>query len=706
VKSGQLELKIKNINESKIFKAGDSFGELSLLQRNKRSGIVKCIEDAELFCIYGSIFREIISKLNKIYLNERFYLISHISMFNGLSSVELHNIARGMIKCEFSKGHTIFTEGEKGESLFIIKNGTVLCLKNSKEIRKLYANDYFGQNSILFETKRSLTVISQTDTECFQISRNELLEILGDNYKNVLLMGITRESFKNSKYMKYFLIDEFFAKLFPLFMICSYKKSNVVIPSEHYEKRKIIVLVEGTLINSVNGEKICTRGEVFGDGLVASNDKLRYDIIAMNDCITFEAYWKEIISVLSLNLDQTEIFALLERLTQMKSNSLFQNISNKRLFDICANMNKEYNKPGDIIIKDGGEKSSLFLLVSGKVHVFKNKRFLREIQEGGCFGEVSLLLNEHPTADVISETDVTIYRLSKEDFLKYIDENIYKFLVYKIGLQDNLIELDDLYFIKELGKGKFGTVSLVHNGKNVYAIKAVSRSAADKQKLLIKYFIKEKQILLSIDHPFIVKLVKTLKNDDFIFYLMENINGTVMRKILEGKPVAKCRNKYETQFYCASILLALNYLNTKRIIHRDLKPDNIMIDEKGYIKIIDFGTAVVINDFTSTITGTPHYIAPEILIGKGYSFSIDYWSVGIIAFEITFNYFPFGHKMRDPMDIYRDVINKNLTFPSDFQDETSINFMKGLLKKKVLERTCKFDLLKNNPFFDGFNWVK
>ena len=176
--------------------------------------------------------------------------------------------------------------------------------------------------------------------------------------------------------------------------------------------------------------------------------------------------------------------------------------------------------------------------------------------------------------------------------------------------------------------------------------------------ILIKYFLKERSILLKLDHPLVVKLVKTMKNDNYIFYLMEYVNGIVLSKYLENRLENRIRNKYETQFYLASILLVVDYLNSKNIAHRDLKPDNTMIDEKGYLKVIDFGTAVIIKDFTSTITGTPHYIAPEVLLGRGYSFSADYWSIGILAFEIYFNYYPFGNKATDPMEVYKDVIKK------------------------------------------------
>ena len=199
-----------------------------------------------------------------------------------------------------------------------------------------------------------------------------------------------------------------------------------------------------------------------------------------------------------------------------------------------------------------------------------------------------------------------------------------------------------------------------------------------------------------------MKLVKTFKNNENVFYLTELVNGKVLGKYLEKKPQDKFQNKTETQFYIAFLFVILDYLNSKCIIHRDLKPDNIMLDEKGYIKLIDFGTAMTIKDFTSTITGTPHYIAPEVLLGKGYSYSCDYWSVGIITHEIYYNYYPFGNDASDPMEVYREVLKREVSFTKG--DSTVNSFLKALLKKKVSKRLCSLDGAKKHNFFKDFNW--
>ena len=167
------------------------------------------------------------------------------------------------------------------------------------------------------------------------------------------------------------------------------------------------------------------------------------------------------------------------------------------------------------------------------------------------------------------------------------------------------------------------------------------------------------------------------------------------------------RNKYETQFYIGSILLMLDYLQKKYIAHRDIKPSNIMIDENGYLKMIDFGTAKVLKDYTSTIIGTPHYIAPEILQGKGYSLSCDFWSLGICMFEIFYGKYPFGDGAGEVIDIYKEVLKKNLSFPKDSSKfEVVNNFIEELLAKKVNERICNVSKLKKMEFFRDFDFDK
>ena len=153
------------------------------------------------------------------------------------------------------------------------------------------------------------------------------------------------------------------------------------------------------------------------------------------------------------------------------------------------------------------------------------------------------------------------------------------------------------------------------------------------------------------------------------------------------------------------MLLMLDYLHKRHIAHRDIKPANIMINSDGYLKMIDFGTAKILKNYTSTIIGTPHYIAPEILKGKGYSLSCDFWSLGICMYEIFYGLYPFGNYANEVIEIYKDVLTKNFICPNENSKTVSVNcFIKDLLNKKVNERECNVNNLMNKPFFEGFNF--
>ena len=190
--------------------------------------------------------------------------------------------------------------------------------------------------------------------------------------------------------------------------------------------------------------------------------------------------------------------------------------------------------------------------------------------------------------------------------------------------------------------------------------------------------------------------------------MLEYVRGIPMNHYLSTRKPEAIKNFELCQFYLSILLIILDYLNKKKICHRDLKPENISIDQKGYLKVLDFGASVEINNCTYTITGTPHYMAPEVLLGCGYSYSCDYWSVGIILFYCYYNYFPFGMNPKDAMDIYKETIANDLVFPQPHNEKDSIinQITNDLLIKKTSARVCSLREAKTYEIFKNFNWNK
>lgn len=141
---------------------------------------------------------------------------------------------------------------------------------------------------------------------------------------------------------------------------------------------------------------------------------------------------------------------------------------------------------------------------------------------------------------------------------------------------------------------------------------------------------------------------RSFKDQTYIYFLEEYIKGMELFDVIRDIGLL---NTYDSQFYIGSLILCMEYLHLNNIIYRDIKPENIMIDEKGFMKLIDLGTAKHLknkNGRTYTIIGTPHYMAPEILTGKGYTYSVDLWSIGICLYEFMCGNVPYAEDAEDP----------------------------------------------------------
>ena len=691
----------------------ECFGELSLITQNKREETIKCLEDVTVFTIDGVSFRDIQKRINEKILKERFNFLNTISIFESLDNISKYNVAQKIKLKEFEENTQIIHRGDVGDNLYIIKDGLVSCRIGIKEVRKLGHNDYFGQNSILIDVKRGLDIVAIQKTLCYELSRNDLKEALGKEYIDVILFCFFRNCVEQSNYLKNIFNESKLQDLFKSFKIRIYSKDERIYQPNNQDKlkadnKRMIVVIEGSLYKESNDQLIAEKGKIIGEEIFKDyNHTLDDDLIAHPDCISLEAPIFALAKVMKIDLNQEKPLNLLNRIGKLKKLSLFINLSEKTLELIASKLKKIKYVENQIIVTEDTIGDTLYLISKGRVRITKNGTYIRDLESGNCFGENVLLLSDvKRTATVTAIDKVVCYVLSKSDFDIILDDkNMKEHLLKKFALQDTSITLHDLNYIKFLGKGKFGSVSLVHNKKNIYAIKAISRKSVDRQKILAKYFVNERRVMLTLDHPFIIKMVKSMKNDVFCFLLIEYVQGKNLDEYLSTRTVK--RNIYETQFFISSMLLMLEYLQKKFIAHRDIKPANIMIDTNGYLKMIDFGTAKVLTDYTSTVIGTPHYIAPEILQGKGYSLSCDFWSVGICMYEIFYGSYPFGNFANEVIEIYKEVLHKDCFFPSDNVKYNHVNqFIKDLLTKKVNLRICNVSTLKGRHFFSDFDFEK
>ncbi|CAD8110985.1 unnamed protein product [Paramecium sonneborni] len=270
------------------------------------------------------------------------------------------------------------------------------------------------------------------------------------------------------------------------------------------------------------------------------------------------------------------------------------------------------------------------------------------------------------------------------------------------------ITLDNLISIKKLGQGQFGNVYLVRTVQEdkMYALKCISKAQIVEQHLE-RHLAQEKQVLQTINFPFLMQFYKSMRDQNYIYFLIEFIKGMELFDVIREIGLL---SMMDSQFYIGSLLICVEYLHKLQIIYRDIKPENIMVDEKGYLRMIDMGTAKFLNQKsirTYTIIGTPHYMAPEIITGKGYTFSVDLWSIGVCLYEFMCGGVPYAEDADDPYEIYEEIQKKSLVFPPFMKDKKAKKLIDQLLSKTPEVRLGgSYAALKANNWFDKFDWDK
>lgn len=309
-------------------------------------------------------------------------------------------------------------------------------------------------------------------------------------------------------------------------------------------------------------------------------------------------------------------------------------------------------------------------------------------------------------------------------------------LVHQAHPRSGRVTLEDWEVVETLGTGTFGRVLLVRQRPsyrqtsyhpifpNLYqptdpqAPSPVTTQHADGQlphfamKVLrkaeivrlkqVEHMNSERRILEKVRHPFIVELHATYQDNLNVYMLLTYVPGGELFSHLRR---AGRFSPDVTRFYLASIVLAIEYLHSKNIIYRDLKPENLLLDRSGYLRIADFGFSKVVEDRTFTLCGTPEYLAPEIVLSQGHGKAVDWWALGILAFEMLAGYPPFFDD--HPLGIYEKILRNEVSFPSHI-DPYAKDLIRGLL---TADRTKRLGNLRGgardvmgHPWFQGVDW--
>jgi len=620
-------------------------GENALLFQGRAPSTIKCVGAANqdgsvssskkhgrLWHIDRQTFRHVITSRVLQTREEFLKAVESIDLLSSLTPEQREAIADAMEVVTVKANQRVVCKGDYGNVCYFIKEGHVECSNIGEQGLgkiELGPGSYFGERALLTDEPRAADVTTLEDTVLLALDRTAFNEILGP--LRSLLDTKMKERVMEAVPILQQLPGGLRDKILPKFELLEFEDGEVVVH-------------EGDI-----GDKFY----IVRSGVV---DVLSMEILSASEGRSTGA--------VSSRTDGTSVTAASSSAASQASDDLGDSVSS-------------FSKGISRSRKSAKDHSNG---ISAKSHDPTEVYGMRiaTLGEGEWFGEMALLNNEPRTATVMAVGPVECFVLSFDSFKllrgksellmdtskKRQEENQQKRQSQSANTFSQL-SLKDLNKRTILGKGTFGTVYLVESSakasvQGYWAMKMMNKAHivdCDQTRNVAN----ERNILKELSHPFILRLLRTFQDKSSLYMLLEFVQGGELFSIMQQHfrlPLS------HAQFYAACIIDAFDYMHSLDIVYRDLKPENVLIDAEGYVKIADFGFAKKItNGKTFTLCGTPEYLAPEVVLGKGHNKGVDYWGVGILVYEILAGISPFADEYTDDQIVVcKNIVNGKIDY--------------------------------------------
>jgi len=650
IESGSFEVLVNGKLSATL--SGDSsapfFGESGLIFGSRATATVKCVagsnkniagkkglggKHAVVWTLDRPTFRHVISAQSQKNRDDVLSAVRSIPLLaQNLSDEQKNKLVDAVELVRVKAGKRVIKKGDQGNLLFFVRSGGVVCSNIGGEGLGeivLGPGQYFGERALLTDEARAADVVTVEDSLLLCLSKKSFNELLG-SLRSILDDNMKARVVESVPILQQ-LSKSLRSKVFAQFKVCKFADQEAIV-REGTESNEFFVIRSGVV-------------DIYQKGVVVGAFPQKH-----------------------------------------------RGSSNASALSTLSDSSVTASSSDSASLPKGSRKRSLGSLFGTKIAT---------LGEGDWFGEIGLLNDAPRSASCVAHGPVECYSLSYETFKLLSKKSELLLSISSRREEENLshrvstpkeidfskMTLKDITKNKILGKGTFGTVYLVESTskspvQGVWALKMMNKAHIVECEQTANV-VNESLVLQELKHPFILTLFSTFQDRDSLYMLLEFVQGGELFSIMQlhyRLPLS------HAQFYSACIVDALDYMHSMNLVYRDLKPENVLIDSKGFAKIADFGFAKRITTKTFTLCGTPEYLAPEVVLGKGHDKGVDYWAVGILIYEMLVGISPFADEYTDDQIVVcKQIVAGKINFSrlEKAISETEIKPPKSLTEKEL-----------------------
>ena len=567
-------------------------------------------------------------------------------------------------------GTVIINQGEVGDYFYVVEDGNISFAVDGNHVGACTRGASFGELALLYNCPRAATCIANTDCRLWKVDQRTFRYMLANNNANQqkdVLDVLRKVQFLAN------LEEGMLIKIADALTTVSFQEGDRIINKGDVGE-VFYILKEGRvkvhdigLGDSQYVDQVMGPGDFFGERALLTGEPRNANVTAetasVTLCLSRETFEKTLGPLQDL-ID----FAMKKRVLMgvpIFANSRLQPYEMAKLTDLLAEVTFHQ---GEVLAEAGQPaRQNLYIIREGKITVANDNGIISNLGPGDYFGDKSIQAVDsaisHQTITAVEKTTCGVLTKSAiESVIGHIPRlgKAAQAMTTKI---DRSIQFKDLVKFRILGVGTFGKVWLASHKKTgkPYALKMLN-----KREIIghhqVEGVIREKNIMTSIDHPFVITLISTFQDDKHLYMLLELVQGGELFSVIHTESRDGIPNP-NSRFYAACILESLAHLHHRHITYRDLKPENILIDALGYCVLVDLGFAKIVMDKTYTLCGTPEYLAPEIILSKGHDKGVDYWAFGVLIYEMLVGRSPFYAYGTDQVSLFKRIVQVKYSFP-------------------------------------------